>query len=76
MEIELSQDIYSMKSLSESRKAFKEYLDVKVSKKTGKIHLELFVLKDFSSNERKEIINSFNNYLIQHSAIKKLGLES
>jgi hypothetical protein len=75
MNIELSLSIYTMQAISESRKAYKDYINVDIEKKPDLVCLNICVAEHYSNTEQKEIICSFLNYLLQSSAIKRLRLE-
>lgn len=75
MKIELSLSIYTMQAISESRKAYKDYMKVEVEKKFDLVYLDIDVREGDNNTEIKEIVCSFLNYLLQASAIKTLKLE-
>jgi hypothetical protein len=68
MKIKLPLSIYTMQSISVGRKAFKQYLKVDVGRDKDMASLSICVDEKYNCDEKREIINSFLNYLLQYSA--------
>ncbi|WP_421209729.1 hypothetical protein [Aeromonas enteropelogenes] len=67
MKIKLPLSIYTMQSIVAGRKAFKQYLKVDVERDNDTVNLGICVAGKYDHDERREIINSFLNYLLQYS---------
>lgn len=68
MKIKLPLSIYTMQSISIGRKAFKQYLEIDVSRDNDTASLSICVVEKYNHDEKREIISSFLNYLLQYSA--------
>lgn len=67
MKIKLPLSIYTMQSIIVGRKAFKKYLKVDVERDNNTVSIVICVAEEYKHDERREIINSFLNYMLQYS---------
>jgi len=64
-----------MSAISDTKKAYKDYVKVTVKKESGYASLHMCIAEQYNQDEKKEIAGSFFNYLLQSSASKKLDLK-
>ncbi|AWK82240.1 hypothetical protein [Photobacterium damselae] len=75
MKVKLPLQIYHMSVISQARVAYKEYALVTVERNKQELLLTIFAREQFNDIEKREILGSFLNYILQLSAIEALNLE-
>ena len=75
MTFTLSLATCDMSAISDARKAFKEHTKVDVQKNQGTVSLDFQVNQKYGPEEKQQVIGSFLNYVLQATAINKVGIE-
>ncbi|MFA0477507.1 hypothetical protein AB4648_01890 [Vibrio splendidus] len=75
MIVELPLQIYQMNVISQARSDYKEYAVLSVERNNKTAVVKISAHDQFNNSEKREILGSLLNYILQLSAMKTLDLE-